>query len=323
MTLEERLRLLLKSGDLDLPLPGSGSTPERHRRLAEFARQDVSLARLAEAHTDAVAILAEAGRAPESGKLYGVWASESPQHTLSLSRDEILRGSKAFCSGGSLLDRALVTVGTPQPLLIDVDLRKKADRIVIDSGGWAVIAFSETSTATVYFNEAPIERDCILGPSGWYLSRPGFWNGSCGPASCWAGGAEGLWDYCVAHPRENPQDVANLGGIYAMVSATKAALEQAGREIDVDPDNAMGAQKRALALRYFLDQACTEILKRFAHIYGPRALALDPSVAKRYQEIELYIRQSHAERDLESLGHLAQSIPAESFVQNGVAGNSP
>jgi predicted permease len=45
--------------------------------LCELGREDLALARLVEAHTDAVAILAEASRAPVPGCLYGVWAAEA------------------------------------------------------------------------------------------------------------------------------------------------------------------------------------------------------------------------------------------------------
>ena len=68
-----RLRSLVAE---ELPLPGAGSTPLRHQRLMEIGREDLALVRLAEAHWDAVAILAEAGRSPEENLLYGVWASE-------------------------------------------------------------------------------------------------------------------------------------------------------------------------------------------------------------------------------------------------------
>jgi hypothetical protein len=56
-----------------LPLPAKGKTPLRHRRLMEVGREDVSVAKLAEAHWDALAILAEAGREPEPNAIYGVW----------------------------------------------------------------------------------------------------------------------------------------------------------------------------------------------------------------------------------------------------------
>jgi hypothetical protein len=64
VTLESRLRELLHSGALDLPLPGGGETALRHQRLAAFGREDLTLARMVEAHNDAIAILAEAGRVP-------------------------------------------------------------------------------------------------------------------------------------------------------------------------------------------------------------------------------------------------------------------
>jgi len=83
------LRSLLKDS---LPLPGTGSTAQRHRRLFDIGRADLSLARLAEAHWDAVAILAESGREPEPGCMYGVWASERPGQQI------ILKSAGGFLS---------------------------------------------------------------------------------------------------------------------------------------------------------------------------------------------------------------------------------
>src|SRR5580658_3443190 len=103
----EKLRQLLAEGSLDLPLPGQGETAARHHRLAALAREDLTLARLAEAHTDAVAILAEAGRLPEPGVCYGVWASETPNQPLRVEQVEggfQVVGSKSFCSGAGIVD---------------------------------------------------------------------------------------------------------------------------------------------------------------------------------------------------------------------------
>jgi hypothetical protein len=64
----------VESGRLDLPLPGSGRTGERWAVLADLAEEDLSLARLAEGHADALAILTELGAAPPAGRRWGVWA---------------------------------------------------------------------------------------------------------------------------------------------------------------------------------------------------------------------------------------------------------
>ena len=49
-----------------MPLPGSGQTRVRWVVLAGLAEEDLSLARLAKDHTDAIAILAELGASPLS-----------------------------------------------------------------------------------------------------------------------------------------------------------------------------------------------------------------------------------------------------------------
>ena len=54
----------VQSGRLDLPLPGHGRTRVRWAALAGIAEHDLSLARLAEGHADAIAILDELGGPP-------------------------------------------------------------------------------------------------------------------------------------------------------------------------------------------------------------------------------------------------------------------
>ena len=72
----------VESGRLNLPLPGGGRTRERWAVLAQLAEEDLSLARLAEGHTDALAILAELGalppRRPEAGGVSGPRSRPAP-----------------------------------------------------------------------------------------------------------------------------------------------------------------------------------------------------------------------------------------------------
>jgi alkylation response protein AidB-like acyl-CoA dehydrogenase len=305
MTLEGRLRHLQRDGRLDLPLPGKGETVTRHRRLFDIGREDLSLARLAEAHVDALAILAEAGRRPDPNALYGVWAAETSDQPLRLERTLSgleLTGSKAFCTGAGLLDRALITVSGPDHRMVDIDLRAITGALSVDRTEWRASAFSETQTATVNFRRIAVAEQDVIQDSGWYLDRPGFWHGACGPASCWAGGAVGLVDYACSQSRSDPHTLAHLGALHADAWSLRAYLDSAGREIDEDPANPGSARIRALTLRHLVEQACTDVLRRFARTYGPRPLVFDRDISRRYQELDLYVRQSHAERDLEKLG---------------------
>jgi alkylation response protein AidB-like acyl-CoA dehydrogenase len=301
--MRQKLADLAAAGRLELPLPGQGHTADRHAALYELGRLDLSLARLAEAHTDAAAICAEAGRLPVPGMLYGVWASDGPGSRLELSRrpDGTLRldGAKRYCTGAPLLDAALVTAHRGDDLLL-LDVRLTEAGLAVDVGGWASPAFSATATATVSFDGVVARESDIVGGSQWYLERPGFWHGALGPAACWAGGAAGLVDAALQLNRPDPHARAQLGALQAAEWGLRAVLRQAAVEIDADPlDAGHQGRRRALMARHLLERSCTDVLDRFGRATGPQLLAFDSLVAQRYAELTLYIRQCHGERDLE------------------------
>jgi len=300
--LSHRLKEIVKE---TLPLPGKGDTAGRHRRLFEIGREDLSLAKLAEAHWDAVAILAENGREPVPNAVYAVWASEIPGQPLQLTREaRILRvvGRKMFCSGLGIVDRALVTVGSPDQCLVEIDLKNNANAIEMDTSDWKTEAFRWTNTGTITFHGAMIFGAIIGGPS-WYLERTGFWHGAIGPAACWAGGGAGLLVAAFESKRDDVHTMAHLAAIHANVWATETHLTAAGQEIDESYSDCKAAMVRALRIRHLIEQACTDTLRRFARAYGPHPLTMVGETSRRYHELDLYLRQSHAERDLESLGH--------------------
>lgn len=305
--LHDRFRALAK---LRLPRPGSGGTPQRLMAVFAAGREDLSLAKLIEAHWDAVAILEEAGKEPARGDTYAVWASEAPGAGLTAHEGQ-LHGSKAFCSGAALVDRALISAGSQ---LIEIHLKEHSERLRIDESPWQTDAFRMTRTATLHFDAFPVAT--VIAGDHWYTQRPGFWQGACSPAAAWAGGAAGLLDYAARSKRDDPHSLAHRGGMYAAVAAMQSLLDSTGREIDRAPGK--DAMPLALALRHTVEQMCTDVLRRFARSLGPAPLALDAEVARRYAELDLYLRQSHAERDLEALGRCvttALTMPPD--LENG------
>ena len=307
MTADELRSRLADVVSQKLPLPGGGDTARRHQLLAETAREDLSLAKLAEAHWDAVSILAEAGRTPASNALYAVWASETPGQAVRLETADSgyrLTGSKPFCSGLGLVDRALITVGIPEQRLVEVDLRHDPERISANLEIWKTDAFRSTQTGAITFHELSVSGDSLIGAPGWYLERPGFWHGACGPAACWAGGVAGLLDFALTSKRDDPHTLAHLGAMQASVWGMYSLLTQAGVEIDANPFDSNAAYIRALQLRHLIEHLGADLLERFGRAYGPYPLSMNEETARRYQEAGLYMRQSHAERDLESLGKL-------------------
>lgn len=59
------------------------------------------------------------------------------------------------------------------------------------------------------------------------------------------------------------------------------------------------------------ERTATEVVDRVGRALGPSPLALDPDHARRVADLQLYVRQSHAERDLEEHG---KAVLAEGTV---------
>jgi alkylation response protein AidB-like acyl-CoA dehydrogenase len=289
----------------ELARPGDGDTPARHRALAEIGRNDLSLARIAEAHADALAIMAEAGRVRREAALYGVWASEAPRATVIAQRtgqgDWQLDGLKQYCSGALIVSSALVTARAGNAvLLFDVALDQEGVRT--EASNWKTPAFADTATRPVSFDRVRVANDRLVGDDDWYLKRPGFWHGAIGPAACWAGGAASLADAAARLNRRDAHSRAHLGAMQAACWGMNAVLIQAGREIDADPaDQRHEARVRALKVRHLIERWCCEILDRFGRATGPQLLAFDQQTARQHMALTLYIRQCHAERDLETI----------------------
>jgi alkylation response protein AidB-like acyl-CoA dehydrogenase len=304
-SLHERLVQAQASGELELPLPGRGATARRHEVLKSWGARDLSFARMAEAHTDALAILAAAGRPARAGSLYGVWASDGSAARVTYSRsangDWELQGAKPFCSGANFLTAALVTAqGAAGIMLLDVALDDT--RIRPQPSAWASAALADTGTVAVDFDRVSVSAAHAVGGPNWYLSRPGFWHGAIGPAACWAGGALSLIEAATALARKDPHSRAQVGALQSLGWALNAYLDQSGREIDADPADRHGeARVRALKVRHLIERACTEVLDRFGRATGPQLLAHDAQVARQHAALALYIRQCHAERDLETI----------------------
>lgn len=311
--LSDALRELVMTGALDLTQPGAGNTGERLRRLAGIAARDLALARLAEAHLDAVTILREAGREPERGATYGVWASEAPHAVLTLTDGDgdgdgplVLDGRKAFCTGAGMVDRALVTAAAG-PSVVLVDIEASGVDFVTDPSDWITPAFAATRTATVEIAARRLDPSDLVGGPGWYLDRIGFWHGALAPAACWAGGAIGLAEYCTDLARCRTVDdhvAAHLGRLDAMSWELGAVLRAAGHAVDAQPGDPGFAVRHAHRVRSAVERLVTDMIDEATRAHGPRLLAFDPWAARRIAELQLYVRQHHGARDHAALARL-------------------
>jgi alkylation response protein AidB-like acyl-CoA dehydrogenase len=293
---------------LELPLPGSGATHARFAALIEIGAADLSLARLAEGHSDARAILAELNSRPKPG-LYGVWAADPPAGGLGAQRilgGYRLRGCKRYASGAGSLARALVTARSPQGIcMFDLDLTASGLRRI--GGSWSAVGMADSNSLDVDFDDVFVSDRDLVGAPGAYLNRAGFWHGAVGVAACWLGGAVGcarMLHERFAHALPDEHAAAHIGAVAASCHAMQAVLANAAAAIDRDALDCAGAgRQRALLVRSIIERGCEDVLSHAGKASGSSPLVFELQHARRAADLPVYLRQHHAERDLAALGH--------------------
>ena len=305
-----QLRQLVEQGLDRLPLPGRGATLARWQALAEVAEHDLSLAKLYEGHTDALAILAELDALGEMrpGDTWGVWAAEGPNGRVVLEpqRDNtvLLRGTKHWCSGASHLGQGLLTAWYPDgsgPQLVAVAMDQLW--VEVDASSWQAVGMAGSASVDVSFKGARARR---VGNVGAYLARPGFWHGGAGIAACWHGGATALAaalrrKLSAASPAgRGAFQLAALGRVDLHLESTSALLREAAQWIDRRPE--VDASEVALRVRLAAEDAAKQVLDEAGRALGATPFCRDAQFARMAADLPVFVRQSHAERDLAALG---------------------
>jgi hypothetical protein len=127
-----------------------------------------------------------------------------------------------------------------------------------------------------------------------------------GVAACWHGGAAGLQATLVAKSagRSGELSALHVGLVDAVLHASEAVLARAAALIDSGQAAGVAGQDLALRVRAVVADAAERALRQVGHALGPAPLAFDEEHARRVADLELYVRQHHAERDLARLGEL-------------------
>lgn len=282
------------------PLPGGGRTLELWETLASLAAVDLTTARVIEPHLDALAILSEAGESAPEGT-WGVFAAEGPGVRVEATQHGdswVLDGVKPWCSLASEVTNALITAHASEGRrLFAIDLRDEG--VTATSDGWFARGLRDVTSGSIELRAVTARA---VGDQGWYLTRPGFAWGGIGVAAIWFGASVALGRtlFQASLDREPDQlGLALLGAVDRDLVSCRALLAAAAREVDAGSDAPAVLAQRA---RSTVAASAERILSAVGHAMGPAPLATNEEHARRVADLELYIRQDHAERDLARLG---------------------
>lgn len=329
-TASDQLNNILMQGHAALPQPGAGATLQRWQALAAVAAHNLSLAKLFEGHTDALATLAELGELDErdrglqpdstaqaatSVQSWGVWAAEMPGSRVTITPLDkaavLLDGVKCWCSGAQTVSHGLLTAWHADgngPQLVRVAMQQSGVGVL--AGAWAAVGMAESASVDVRFTQANAH---VVGSVGEYLSRPGFWQGGAGIAACWYGGTLGLGLALYQALKDTPQAarspfrMAALGKVDLALNCTAQALRCAAQWIDDNP--LADASTAALHVRLLAEQSAKVVLDEAGRALGAAAFCRDARFARAAADLPVFIRQSHAERDF--------AVLAERMIQTG------
>lgn len=302
---------LVDAGLDTLALPATGRTLERWQSLAAVAAHDLPLVKLFEGHTDALAILQELNADLSSSdsatrRMWGTWCAEPPDARLEMvagnnASEGTLHGTKAWCSGAHAATHAVVSCwdADGQPRLAAVALDQPG--VAVTDDGWHAVGMASTKSVDVRFDGAIAMP---VGGPGDYVGRPGFWQGGAGIAACWYGGAEGIAEMTRQRcgPKPDPHRLAHLGAIDVALAGASAVLRETADWIDAHPTES--AQLHATRARLVCERAATEVVFHAGRALGAAPLCRDARFAQAMADLPVFIRQSHAERDLAALGGL-------------------
>jgi hypothetical protein len=247
-----------------------------------------------------------------------MWAAEPPQARVRVSGNGSsvqLDGLKAWCSGAAVLSNALITAWNDdgQQQLVAVDLRQPGVSITQD--GWRAVGMGATGSVEVHFKAA---RGLAVGAPGAYIQRPGFWQGGIGIAACWYGASRAIAMRLLQQviKQDEPHAQAHLGAVDTALHSALSVLHDAASCIDQAHEDSTGHNSHehntrhsnmellARRSRAAIESSAEQVITHVGHALGAGPYCKDAHFARLVADLPVFLRQSHAERDLAALGRL-------------------
>lgn len=238
---------------------------------------------------------------------WAVWAAEGGLAPVQVQNNHC-NGIKTWCSGAEFIQKVLMSYKEKegQAQLCIVDLSHPS--VHVDLSHWQAVGMQGTQTAQVHFDNTPV---ILIGLPNCYLERPGFWHGAAGVAACWYGAAVRLVSFlhksCTLNP--NAFKKMYLGELAQQLSVTKQYFQYIAKLIDDEP--ALSHEREIRILRAQTEQCCQSVIQIVGKALGARPYCEEPTFSQLIADLPVFIRQSHAAFDYESIAELC--LPEKSL----------
>ncbi len=295
--------------------------------LRLLGRANLSLGRIIEGHVNGALLVrlygSEAQRASmaddlATGKLFGVWNTESPPGVKIICNGKqwLLCGSKSYATGAGHVQRAIVTATDPHGdrvmVLVDGSQAERADPTA-----WAVSGMRASCSGRYDLTGMEIDGSQIIGAPGDYGREPHFSAGAWRFTAVQLGGAERILqlfrEHLTGHECD-PVHVARFGEALADVrSGYLWVREAAMRAHAIDA----GADEVAFVLmtRGVVERAGLSILQAATRTVGTKAFFSNYPLDQACRDLALYLRQPAPDQALQR--------SASAFIERDAWRNDP
>lgn len=301
--------VLEEAGVMAAPVPvalgglGAGTEPAGARLalslLMLLGRGNLAVARLFEAHVNAVRLVVRFGAAADvatmaadvlAGHRFGLWVTDDPAAPLRFEGGA-LTGRKGPSSGAGQCSRALVTVATPMGIKMAVVALSGEEQVTPMAGLQGMRA---AANGTVTLDGARVLF--WLGTAGDYLREPDFSCGAWRASATASGGLEALVKAVGAGLRRRgqaaaPMQLARYGGMLIGQETARLWLERAAvlaEDDEADPGEQVAMVNLA---RTAVETACLDAIRDAQRSLGLGAFVAPEPVERLMRDLGTYLRQ--------------------------------
>lgn len=299
-------------GMLTAPLPdafgGLGAGTEPHAAalirdmLVALGRGNPAVARLFEAHVNAIRLIMEYGgpaqrrRAAEdarAGHLFGLWVTDPPGAPKLRLEAGVLHGAKGPCSGAAHCTRALVTAETGSGTVMVLAVLRGGETVQKVRG---LLGMRAAANGTVTLTGLPAPDGAVIGVPGDYLREPDFSTGA------WRGSAAalGVLDALVAEmarmlrargQQHAPLQLARFGRILIAQETARLFVAQAAGTAEAAGGDAAAKVARVNLARIAVETACLDALRDIQRGLGLAVFVAPHPVERMARDLATYLRQ--------------------------------
>jgi len=313
--------LLRNAGALELVLPGrpldfnEPNTPALLQILKDVGKANLSVGRIYEGHINTLYLIhlyaTTAQRekwfsgVAENGDVFGIWNTQDQNGINFIDQEDgfEIRGCKTFCSGATLVTKALITGNIKtadrdgwQMAIIDMD---KILPTQIDKESWQPLGMKASGSYTVNFSGYHLQEQSLLGLPGIYLKQPYFNGGAIRFAAVQLGGAEAIAEQTINYLKylnrtDDPFQQLRLSSIMSAVISGRLWLEQAGRNYDAWANEGNHDEDLiafANMTRVNIEEICLQVMDNSNRCVGARGLMETGNLGRLFRDLTFYLRQ--------------------------------